>query len=316
MNNKRRKGRGIELIEGLGFEEVRGRLLRIGEAKESANRALAFYLADVDARRLYEDGGHSSAVHFAEAQLEMKPRRARELIQVGRELASLSLVDDAFFAGEIGWTKVLLLLRVVQVSTQQVWVAFARNASCRELDEEVRRCKPGEVPGEGTRISLDANHRTVQAKLDDKTSAMLEKARAWFLEKSGREEMSDSDLVTALTKAFAVEHDLDLEEESDAELPYEDRNHDPIPSDTRERVLARDRHRCRNCHSYRSPHIHHIERRALAGDNSPANLVVLCTTCHSLVHRNKLLIRPNPALSGSLTFLSATGTPVTRRGAA
>ena len=303
------------MVSGLGFEAVKERLLGICERDEGTRRALAFYLADVADRKLFEEGGHSSAVHFAEAQLEMNARRARELIQVGRELAGLHLVDDAFFAGEIGWTKVLLLLRVVQVSTQQVWIDFAREASCRELDEEVRRCRPGELPGEGSRIGLDAGSKTVTAKLDDKTFAMFEQARAYFIERSGREDMTDAEVLIALTKKFAVDHpDHDPERFEDElePLAYEDRNHDEVPTETRESVMARDRHRCRNCHSYRDPQVHHIEHRQAGGSNDPTNLVVLCRTCHGLTHRAKLHIRVDrPNL---LTFLSATGHPVTRSG--
>ncbi len=346
--------RGIELVEGLGFEEVKARLLRIGAVDEETNRALAFYLADVCARRLYEDGGHSCAVHFAEAQLEMKPRRARELIQVGRELRSLELVDDAFFAGDIGWTKVLLLLRVVQIPTQTDWIEYAKTVSCRELDEEISRCRPGELPGAGTRIGLDANHRAIHAKLDDRTFAMFERVRAFYLARSEREDMTDSEVLTAMTKDFGTLHpdlagDIDAEtpgtdsdattdsDEFDA-LPYDHRNHDPVPQDTRDRVLARDRHRCRNCHSYRNPHVHHIDPRASGGSNDPSNLVVLCSPCHSLVHRQKLRISrtafktgaagatatssasstPSAAVLSNLATLAflnpSTGEPVTRRG--
>ena len=310
-------GRGIELVSGLGFGEVRARLQEINFADESTHRALAFYLAEVAERKLYEDGGHSSAAHFAEAQLEMSDRRARDLIRVGRELRGLELVDRAFFAGEIGWTKVLLLLRVVQVTTQEPWIQFARAVSTRELDEEVRKCRTGELPGEGSRLGLDNSYRTVKAKLDDQTSALFEKAREYFLEKSGREEMTDSELLTALTKQFAIAHpeidedDTHPDDDFAERVEFEDRNHEPIPASTRDQVLARDRHRCRNCHSYHRPEIHHVEPRASGGTNAPNNLAVLCHTCHGLVHRRKLLLERNEI--GSVVFLSADRTPVNRR---
>jgi hypothetical protein len=55
----------------------------------------------------------------------------------------------------------------------------------------------------------------------------------------------------------------------------------------REYILARDRHTCQWCKGKsKDPilHVHHIESRKTGGD-SPDNLIVLCETCHVLIHR-------------------------------
>ncbi len=57
----------------------------------------------------------------------------------------------------------------------------------------------------------------------------------------------------------------------------------------REYVLARDGHRCVHCKGKsKDPilNVHHLESRKVGG-NSPANLVVLCETCHKAYHRGE-----------------------------
>jgi hypothetical protein len=56
---------------------------------------------------------------------------------------------------------------------------------------------------------------------------------------------------------------------------------------TREYVLARDGHQCQWCKGKSKDsilNVHHIESRKTGG-NSPDNLIVLCETCHDLIHR-------------------------------
>ena len=67
------------------------------------------------------------------------------------------------------------------------------------------------------------------------------------------------------------------------------RNTTSIPPVTRRLVLARDRHRCRRpgCGHTRFLEIHHIVPRSRGGTHDPANLFVLCSACHSLIHRQE-----------------------------
>ena len=61
------------------------------------------------------------------------------------------------------------------------------------------------------------------------------------------------------------------------EYPY---NWDSIRAD----VLKRDGHRCGNCGSSTSLHVHHIVPLSKGGTNNPSNLRTLCEDCHKLLH--------------------------------
>ena len=53
----------------------------------------------------------------------------------------------------------------------------------------------------------------------------------------------------------------------------------------RQEVLRRDSWRCQSCGTMSNLEVHHKEFRSQAGDDSELNLITLCSTCHSDVHR-------------------------------
>ena len=54
----------------------------------------------------------------------------------------------------------------------------------------------------------------------------------------------------------------------------------------RQVVLARDNFRCAECDVTEHLHVHHLVPRHLGGDDSPANLITLCSGCHAVRHPN------------------------------
>ena len=95
-NGDERNAVVIELCEGLPVEELHERLAFVHRLGESANRALAFYLCDMQERGVHVSTGDASAAEYAANKLGMMPRTARELIQVGKALLELDLIDKAF----------------------------------------------------------------------------------------------------------------------------------------------------------------------------------------------------------------------------
>ena len=60
----------------------------------------------------------------------------------------------------------------------------------------------------------------------------------------------------------------------------------------REQVLADDGWRCRMCGSSSALHVHHVKYRSEGIDNSPLNLITLCSKDHGLVHSDKERYQP------------------------
>ncbi|MHC4481044.1 MAG: hypothetical protein ACYS1C_08790, partial [Planctomycetota bacterium] len=156
---------GSKLTAGLPVEELERRLHRWNRATDLGHRALAFYLHDMQVRRVFQATGHSSAVHYATARLGMSRRRARELVEAGRALAELPKVDGAFAGGRLSWSKVRLLTEVTVPKTQEAWLVRARQVSCRDLEHEVRASERGCPPGKD-RMGLPPVRFHVGASLD------------------------------------------------------------------------------------------------------------------------------------------------------
>jgi len=67
-------------------------------------------------------------------------------------------------------------------------------------------------------------------------------------------------------------------------------NRSSIPLALRRAVLARDGHRCRakGCGRRQFLELHHLMPRSQGGSNKANNLIVLCSSCHELLHEKDL----------------------------
>ena len=65
---------------------------------------------------------------------------------MGRKLRELRGVDKAFCAQEIGWTKVLILMRVVSREHEKAWVEKAQELDCKAVRRQVLLAKEGGPP--------------------------------------------------------------------------------------------------------------------------------------------------------------------------
>ena len=61
---------------------------------------------------------------------------------------------------------------------------------------------------------------------------------------------------------------------------------DPISYESlRQQVLRRDNWRCQSCGTMSNLEVRHREYRSHSGVDSEENLITLCASCHSSVHR-------------------------------
>ncbi|MEW6745268.1 MAG: HNH endonuclease signature motif containing protein [Planctomycetota bacterium] len=136
----------IELIPGLPIEELELRLQLANRTSEVGYRTTAFYLADMQERRLYQFTGHASAIHYAMNKLGVSRRQARDLLAAGRALAELRRIDEAFCKGDLSWSKTRLLARIAIQETEEAWLERALEVTCAELEREVATSEVGRPP--------------------------------------------------------------------------------------------------------------------------------------------------------------------------
>ncbi len=139
---------GVDLVEGLPVHETHTRLeigLRLGDTGQGI---LSFYLAEMADRETHQATGHRTAAQYAADRLGMDRRRAGELIAAGRKLRELPRIHEAFCDAEIGWSKVLQLVRVAAGEHEEAWLERAKAVNCEELRRQVKLTRAGAKPRE------------------------------------------------------------------------------------------------------------------------------------------------------------------------
>ena len=201
-----------EMRAGLGGEEVRRRLARAARHEETGRRVLAFYLVEMDARRLYQATGHGSTAFYAEARLDLDRRRTAELIRVGKKLLELREVDRAFCEGRLCWAKVLVVARMATPEHEAAWLARALALDVRHLTLLAARSKEGGPPrAAGDEKGLPEIRFPVSASVSPVVFAKLEQAQRRLGAELGRP-VDVAGLLDALLDQF-------LSTEADGSVP-------------------------------------------------------------------------------------------------
>jgi len=175
----------IELVEGLPLKELELQLFHAFRGGDLFHRMRAFYLVELDERRLYQKAGCSSAAQYAERKFGVQRRTARELLAVGRELLELPLVDQAFRDGAINWSKARLLTRICVPETQAAWLEKARDLGATEFAREVALSEKGRLPREDGR-GLPRVKFKIQARVSVEVHELWEASFQKFADESGQ----------------------------------------------------------------------------------------------------------------------------------
>lgn len=198
----------LTMRAGLSAEEVGRHLARAARHEETGRRVLAFYLVEMDARRLYQATGHGSTAHYAEAQLGLDRRRVAELLRVGAQLLELRELDRAFCDGRLGWAKVLVVARMATPEHERAWLAQALALDVRALSLLAARSKEGGPPRTaGDEKGLPEIRFPVAASVSPLVFAKLEQAQRRLGAELGHEIDVAGLLDTLLDQFLATEAD-------------------------------------------------------------------------------------------------------------
>jgi Holliday junction DNA helicase RuvB len=190
MEQQQTKGRvpaSLTLEEGLAFADIEQRIGVAYTAAGLRHRVVAFYLQQVDARRLHQLAGFKSTPRYGMARFGMSRREARELLAAGKALQDLPLIDDAFAQGELCWSKVRELIKVAVARHEDRWLELARRLPIDQLALEVRLARAGEPPRDrDDRKGLPEVRLRLNTALPPDVYAKIERARRKIEDQSGR----------------------------------------------------------------------------------------------------------------------------------
>ena len=220
-------------------------------------------VAELDRREGWASWGAKSCAHWLSWRCSVSPNAAREHVRVARRLAELPSVRRAFAAGELSYSKVRALTRVVTPETEDELVGIARHATAAQIEVMVRSYRRAAAGAEVDEANARHARRSLTYFYDDEGFLVL---RARLMPEDG------AVVVAALTAAAAELGPSDPNGNVSAEtseahpLRSEERNADAL-------VAVADRALSGGGGSRARPEvIVHVDAEALAGEAGRSEL--------------------------------------------
>ncbi len=292
-------------------------------AQSSWDARRARHLREAEAQQLWAHFGYISILEYLEREHGIEPRTANDRLRVSHALADLPMLEAELEQGTFQYSHVKELTRVVTAETEDEWIEAARGKTCGEVQAMVAGRKRGDGPEDPDQPDLRlrwlsiglppqtvAMYRELLAAIDAEMGhrveeaeafrLILERARAcpdgastpaqiminertgrgWREGAGGRAELAPAEIATALCDAEHLSS-------GDGE-----RKTATLTKRKRERIIARDQHRCAvpGCRSKKHLDVHHIVHQEHGGGHEDSNLITLCSGHHRAHHEGRLAI--------------------------
>ena len=134
------------LTHGLSGPEVHRRALEARKLFGKAQKALAFWINEIDARKIYREFGCSNIYHYATTHLALGEHTIAEMVRTGKALEHLPLLSQAYEKGEISSTHVREITRVATPETESFWYEAAKKSTTRQIEKLVAFSPKGGLP--------------------------------------------------------------------------------------------------------------------------------------------------------------------------
>ena len=115
--------------------EVEKRFRLAAKSLQRSEAPAAFYLAEIDDRRIWRELGYSSVIAYASAVVGFAMKKTYALLNIGRRLRELPVLRTAFDEDRISWTKVRELVRLKGSFGEEKMLERARASSNRDLEQ-------------------------------------------------------------------------------------------------------------------------------------------------------------------------------------
>ena len=182
----------------LDWRTVDRALRAIQKRRATLDADEARWLREAEALQIWKPLGMVSALDYLERALGYAPRTAQERLRVARALGSLPMLTTALATGELAYSAVRELVRVVTPATEAAWVEAATGKNLRQIEALVADHRPGDQPDDPP--DPDARTHVVRFELAADTFALLRQVRTVLNDEHGMN-LSDDEFLAALCNA-------------------------------------------------------------------------------------------------------------------
>jgi hypothetical protein len=180
------------------WQTVDRTLRGIARRRAALDAEEARWIREADRCQLWRELGMASALDYLERALGYSLRAARDRLRVARALGGLPLLTWALDQGELSYSAVRELSRVVTPSTEQAWFDAASGKNMRQIEEMLDGHSPGDRPEDPPDPTVRT--RMMQFEVAAGTSALVRQAREILDEEHGRR-LSDDEFIAAMCGA-------------------------------------------------------------------------------------------------------------------
>src|SRR4051812_33472880 len=160
---------------GLDWKAIDRALRSIRRRRAALDAEEARWLREAEELQIWRPLGMVSMLDYLERAMGYAPRTAQDRLRVARALGSLPRLTRALAAGELAFSAVRELTRVVTPATEGAWIARARGKNLREIEDSVAHRKPGDNPDDPP--DPQPRLHVVRFELSAETFALLRQTR-------------------------------------------------------------------------------------------------------------------------------------------
>jgi hypothetical protein len=313
--------------DGNNWRAIDRELRSIAKRQRALDAEEAALLCVVARQQIWRQFGCATMLEYLEMIFGYGPKVGHERVRVAMAIEALPELRDALANGEVSYSALRELTRVVTPNTQREWLDAVRGKSVRQVEDLVRTHRKGDLPTDPA--DPDLKLRRLQFEVSTATDALLRQARQSLANERGRF-IEDDEFLAAMAAALLEGGANDNEQgrakfqirvtacdsctatyfegggrkiavndadaaraDCDAQRIGEDeRAAQDIAPKTRRDVIHRDGGRCTvpGCRSARFIEVHHIVPRSQGGSHHASNLVCLCDGHHKALHEGKLVL--------------------------
>src|SRR5438876_725183 len=133
-------------LERDDWREVDLQLRGIAKRRAALDAEEARWLREAHRLRIWREVGCGSLLEYMERRLGYTPHTAAERLRVAIAIEQLPAIESALETGELPFSAVRELTRVMTDETESAWLDAARGKSVHEIEQLVAGRRKGDVP--------------------------------------------------------------------------------------------------------------------------------------------------------------------------